>query len=108
MDGGARADQDVLRALGEREDGPLLVGFAATRRRHRARPRKLTYKRVNPVVFNDVSREDIAFDSEENEVTFSSGGTANELVQKAPKRAVAGAILDEVARLLEEADGRGR
>ena len=99
---------DVLRALGEREDGPLLVGFAAESGGgiDRAR-RKLTDKKVNLVVFNDVSREDIGFDSEENEVTLI-GRDGERRVEKAPKRAVAGAILDEVARLLEEADGRGR
>ena len=99
---------DVLRALGEREDGPLLVGFAAESGGGIDRARqKLTDKKVNLVVFNDVSREDIGFDSEENEVTLI-GRDGERRVEKAPKRAVAGAILDEVARLLEEADGRGR
>jgi phosphopantothenoylcysteine decarboxylase / phosphopantothenate---cysteine ligase len=99
---------DVLRALGERENGPLLVGFAAESGGgvDRAR-RKLTDKNVNLVVFNDVSRADIGFDSEENEVTLI-GRDGERQVEKAPKRAVAGAILDEIARLLEEADGRGR
>ena len=99
---------DVLRALGEREDGPLLVGFAAESGGGIDRARqKLADKKVNLVVFNDVSREDIGFDSEENEVTLI-GRDGERQVEKAPKRAVAGAILDEVARLLEEADGRGR
>ena len=99
---------DVLRALGEREDGPLLVGFAAESGGGIERARqKLTDKKVNLVVFNDVSRGDIGFDSEENEVTLI-GRDGERRVEKAPKRAVAGAILDEVARLLEEADGRGR
>jgi phosphopantothenoylcysteine decarboxylase / phosphopantothenate---cysteine ligase len=99
---------DVLRALGEREDGPLLVGFAAESGGGIERARqKLTDKKVNLIVFNDVSREDIGFDSEENEVTLI-GKNGERRVKKAPKRAVAGAILDEVARLLEDADGRGR
>jgi phosphopantothenoylcysteine decarboxylase/phosphopantothenate--cysteine ligase len=99
---------DVLRSLGERADGPLLVGFAAESGGGIDRARqKLTDKQVNLVVFNDVSREDIGFDSEENEVTLI-GRNGERRVGKAPKRAVAGAILDEVARLLEEADGRGR
>ena len=42
-------------------------------------------------------------------MTLLIGGDGERRVEKAPKRAVAGAILDEVARLLEEeADGRGR
>jgi phosphopantothenoylcysteine decarboxylase/phosphopantothenate--cysteine ligase len=99
---------DVLRALGERKDGPLLIGFAAESGGGIERARqKLTDKKVNLIVFNDVSREDIGFDSEENEVTLI-GKNGERRVEKAPKRAVAGAILDEVARLLEDADGRGR
>jgi phosphopantothenoylcysteine decarboxylase/phosphopantothenate--cysteine ligase len=99
---------DVLRVLGEREDGPILVGFAAESGGGIARARqKLTDKKANLVVFNDVSREDIGFDSEDNEVTLI-GRDGERRIEKATKRAVAGAILDEVARLLEEADGRGR
>jgi phosphopantothenoylcysteine decarboxylase/phosphopantothenate--cysteine ligase len=99
---------DVLRTLGEREDGPLLVGFAAESGGGIDRARqKLTDKKANLVVFNDVSREDIGFDSEDNEVTLI-GRDGERQIEKSPKRAVAGAILDEVARLLEEADGRGR
>jgi phosphopantothenoylcysteine decarboxylase / phosphopantothenate---cysteine ligase len=99
---------DVLRTLGEHNDGPLLVGFAAESGGgiDRAR-RKLTDKKANLVVFNDVSRDDIGFDVEENEVTLI-GTDGERQIEKAPKRAVAGAILDEVARLLEEADGRDR
>ena len=99
---------DVLRVLGEREDGPLLVGFAAESGGGLDRARqKLTDKKANLLVYNDVSRADIGFDSEENEVTLI-GRDGERRVEKAPKRAVAGAILDEVASLLEEADGRGR
>ena len=99
---------DVLRSLGAQDDGPLLVGFAAESGGGIDRARqKLTDKKVNLVVFNDVSRGDIGFDSEENEVTLI-GRDGDRRVEKAPKRAVAGAILDEVARLLEEADGRSR
>ena len=100
---------DVLRALGERGAGALLVGFAAESGEaalDRAR-RKLADKNVNLVVFNDVSRDDIGFDAEENEVVLV-GRDGERRIAKAPKRAVAAAILDEVARLLEEQDGRGR
>jgi phosphopantothenoylcysteine decarboxylase/phosphopantothenate--cysteine ligase len=100
---------DVLRTLGERDGRAVLVGFAAESGEaaiERAR-RKLTDKNVNLVVFNDVSRNDIGFDAEENEVVLV-GRNGERRVEKAPKRAVAAAILDEVAGLLEEQDGRGR
>ena len=59
---------------------------------------------MNLVVFNDVSRADIGFDAEENEVSLiARQGSAGE---QGAEGAVAAAILDEVARLLEEADGR--
>jgi phosphopantothenoylcysteine decarboxylase / phosphopantothenate---cysteine ligase len=99
---------DVLKTLGARGEA-VLVGFAAESGEEaieRAR-RKLTDKNVNLVVFNDVSRNDIGFDSDDNEVVLV--GHENERrIEKAPKREIAGAILDEVARLLEERDGRGR
>jgi phosphopantothenoylcysteine decarboxylase/phosphopantothenate--cysteine ligase len=92
---------DVLRELGERRtNGQLLVGFAAETGEdglERARE-KLTGKRVDLIVYNDVSREDVGFDSNENEVVLLSGN-GERRVEKAPKEAIAAAILDEVERL---------
>jgi phosphopantothenoylcysteine decarboxylase/phosphopantothenate--cysteine ligase len=93
---------DVLRELAERrENGQVLVGFAAEAAANgldRARA-KLTAKRVDLIVYNDVSRNDIGFDAVENEVVIlSSKGERN--VDKAPKEDVAAAILDEVEKLV--------
>jgi phosphopantothenoylcysteine decarboxylase / phosphopantothenate---cysteine ligase len=94
--------QDVLAELGRRRsNGQVLVGFAADHGAEgleRARA-KLDAKAVDLLVFNDVSREDIGFDSTENEVVIVSS-TGERTVEKAPKRRVAAAILDEVERLL--------
>ena len=95
---------DVLAALGAaRRPGQILVGFAADGAEpglERART-KLTAKGADLIVFNDVSRDDIGFDSPENEVVVVS--EAGELrVDKAPKREVAAAVLDQVERLLSE------
>ena len=99
---------DVLRALGERDTGALLVGFAAESGGGVDRARKkLTDKKVNLVVFNDVSRSEIGFDSEENEVVLIGQGVER-TIEKAPKRVIAVSIVDEIARLLEETDGRDR
>jgi len=99
---------DVLAALGELPaNGRVLVGFAAeTGEDGIARAReKLERKRANLLVFNDVSREEVGFDALENEVVLI---TRNEerRIGKAPKRAVAAAILDEAQRLMREANGR--
>ena len=93
---------DVLSMLGERRrDGQLLVGFAAETGAaglERARE-KLSGKGADLFVLNDVSRTDIGFDADENEVTLLT--TAGERpVAKAPKDEIASAILDEVEALI--------
>ncbi len=93
---------DILQRLGERKrDGQVLVGFAADAGDgglERARE-KLGRKHANLIVFNDVSRDDVGFDTLENEVVLI-GADGERAVAKAPKREVAAAILDEVERLL--------
>jgi phosphopantothenoylcysteine decarboxylase / phosphopantothenate---cysteine ligase len=99
---------DVLAELGAaRRNGQLLVGFAADqgdRGLERARE-KLANKRLDLIVFNDVSRRDIGFDVPDNEVVLVSS-RGEQRIEKAAKKRVAAAILDEVARLLEGTDGR--
>jgi phosphopantothenoylcysteine decarboxylase/phosphopantothenate--cysteine ligase len=94
---------DVLRELGtQRTNGQLLVGFAADRGKRgleRARE-KLGNKRADLIVFNDVGREDIGFDSAENEVVLVSTD-GERRIEKAAKERIASAIFDEVAARLE-------
>ena len=93
---------DVLKGLGERRtNGQVLVGFAAETSSNgleRARA-KLADKKVDLVVYNDVSREDVGFDSEDNEVVIVSA-QGERVVEKASKHAIAAAILDEVEHLI--------
>jgi phosphopantothenoylcysteine decarboxylase/phosphopantothenate--cysteine ligase len=99
---------DVLLELGARRvNGQLLVGFAADRGERgleRARE-KLTNKRADLIVFNDVARDDVGFDAPDNEVVLVSA-EGERRIEKAPKERVAAAILDEVVGRLEEASGR--
>jgi phosphopantothenoylcysteine decarboxylase/phosphopantothenate--cysteine ligase len=96
---------DVLRELGSRRDSgtrSVLVGFAADRGERgleRARE-KLGNKRVDLIVFNDVGREDIGFDSSDNEVVLVAPD-GERRIEKAPKERIASAILDEVASRLQ-------
>src|SRR5580765_5782320 len=94
---------DVLRELGSRRtNGQLLIGFAADRGERgleRARE-KLGNKRADLIVFNDVGRDDIGFDSAENEVVLVSA-EGERRIEKAAKERIAAAILDEVAARLE-------
>jgi phosphopantothenoylcysteine decarboxylase/phosphopantothenate--cysteine ligase len=93
---------DVLAALGAaRREGQVLVGFAADAGNgglERAREKRLA-KHADLFVFNDVSRPDIGFDVPHNEVVVVSDN-GERTIEKAPKRVVAAAVLDEVERLL--------
>jgi phosphopantothenoylcysteine decarboxylase/phosphopantothenate--cysteine ligase len=93
---------DIARSLGARKrDGQVLVAFGAEHG-EAGRERKrgmLETKNADLVVFNDVGRPDIAFDSSENEVVLMSRD-GDRVVAKASKRDVAAAILDEVERLI--------
>ena len=93
--------EDVLRSLGASKNGTVLVGFGAEEgEQGLERKRKmLTEKNLDLVVFNDVSRDDIGFDADDNEVVLVSAA-GERTVAKAPKERIAAAILDEVEKLL--------
>jgi phosphopantothenoylcysteine decarboxylase/phosphopantothenate--cysteine ligase len=100
---------DILAALSEqRTPGQTLVGFAAEHGAdalEHARG-KLTRKRLDAVVFNDISRPDIGFDTTDNEVTIVAPDRERPL-PRAPKGEIAAAILDEVVRLRATASPDG-
>ncbi len=95
---------DVLAALGaSRRPGQVIVGFAADGSGsglERARE-KLHAKGSDLVVFNDVSRSDIGFDSDHNEVVLLRNGSEQH-VPRAPKSEIAAVVLDEVERIVAE------
>jgi phosphopantothenoylcysteine decarboxylase/phosphopantothenate--cysteine ligase len=90
---------DILQKLGSsRRDGQVLIGFAAEHGSgavERARA-KLARKGADAIVVNDVSRSDIGFDSEDNEIVIV---TSNQEIQisRRPKRACAQAIWDALS-----------
>jgi phosphopantothenoylcysteine decarboxylase/phosphopantothenate--cysteine ligase len=94
--------QDVLAALGERRrNGQVLVGFAADEGEaglERART-KLANKRGNLFVYNDVSRSDIGFESDWNELVLLTQD-GERAVSRRSKEECAVAILDEIETLL--------
>jgi phosphopantothenoylcysteine decarboxylase / phosphopantothenate---cysteine ligase len=93
---------DVLGALAtRRRQGQVLVGFAAEHGEEglqHARG-KLRDKGLDAVVLNDVSRPDIGFDSDANEVTLVTAGEERRLA-RASKAEVAAGLLDAVGDLL--------
>jgi phosphopantothenoylcysteine decarboxylase / phosphopantothenate---cysteine ligase len=93
---------DIAKALGERKRaGQVLVAFGAEHGEEGLDRKRamLETKNADLVVFNDVGRSDIGFDSADNEVVLISR-EHERVVPKAAKAAVAAAILDEVERLL--------
>jgi phosphopantothenoylcysteine decarboxylase / phosphopantothenate---cysteine ligase len=96
---------DILCELsGKRTPGQTLVAFAAEHGAdglEHAR-KKLAAKRVDAVVFNDISRSDIGFESAENEVTILTGQDEKHL-QRAAKESIAESILEAVDRLRADA-----
>ena len=94
---------DIARSLGERKSpGQVLVLFGADHGDEglERKRRMLDEKGADLVVYNDVSRSDIGFDSAENEVVVVGKGFERR-VPRAAKQRVAAAILDEAERLLE-------
>lgn len=95
--------EDILAELGcARRRGQVLVGFAADEGEAglEAARAKRERKRVNLLVFNDVSRSDIGFEANDNEVILIRED-GERLVGKRSKDECAVAILDEIAALLE-------
>jgi len=94
--------EDVLAQLASRRGtGQVLVGFAAE---HGAGAvaygrDKLARKGLDAIVVNDIARSDIGFHSAHNEVTILARDGVERQIARAPKEAIADAILDEVARL---------
>ena len=96
--------RDILRELGaRRENGQVLVGFAADHgARGLARAReKLVSKGVDLVVYNDVSRPGVGFDSVDNEVVLVEP-KGEQRIGKAPKDRIAAAVVERAEELLHE------
>ena len=92
---------DILAQLGAvRRPGQVLVGFAAEDGLDLENARaKRERKQVDLIVLNDISRADIGFDVDHNEVAIVAADDVT-TVERASKRIVAGAILDRVELLL--------
>ncbi|MGH2978750.1 MAG: phosphopantothenoylcysteine decarboxylase, partial [Solirubrobacterales bacterium] len=101
---------DVLAEVAaQRRKGQIIVGFAAEHGPEgveRARA-KLERKTLDAIVVNDISRPDIGFDSDHNEVAIL--GQAGELhVPRSTKEDVAARVLDFVQELRVAAGDRPR
>ena len=91
---------DILREIGKRKKGQILVGFAAeTQDLEKNATTKLTEKNLDIIAGNIVGRPDSGFGSDTNTVTlfFRNGGI--EPLPPMTKDAVAHLLLDRIAAL---------
>ncbi|MFQ6673099.1 MAG: bifunctional phosphopantothenoylcysteine decarboxylase/phosphopantothenate--cysteine ligase CoaBC [Candidatus Tectimicrobiota bacterium] len=94
---------DILAVLGSRKGHRITVGFAAETEDVVANAtKKLKAKNADLMVANDVSRSDIGFGQEANEVTICFADGRIEPHDKMDKLAVAHIVLDAVVRLRDE------
>jgi phosphopantothenoylcysteine decarboxylase/phosphopantothenate--cysteine ligase len=92
---------DILRELGERRDGAVLVGFAAeTSDLEGSGRRKLAEKGLDLIVVNEVGRDGTGFGSETNTAMILSRDGRDEALRTWTKRQLAAVICDRVAELL--------
>ncbi len=94
--------EDVLTTLAKQRDAhQSLIGFAAEHGDGAVAygREKLERKHLDAIVINDISRADIGFDAEDNEVTILSRDGNEQQVPRAGKEQVAAAVLDEIQRL---------
>ena len=104
--GSARLDlvenPDILVGLAKRAPDAVRAGFSADTQNLDANAKaKLKAKKVDFLVANDVSRADIGFESDENEVTvYRADGPSVHLAQKSKKR-IASELLDLFSQALK-------
>ena len=91
---------DILAEVAARSTGAFIVGFAAETNDVVANARaKLEAKGIDLLVANDVSRRDIGFDAEDNEVLLIDRWGGSRALPRMAKSAVAEAILDAILAL---------
>jgi phosphopantothenoylcysteine decarboxylase/phosphopantothenate--cysteine ligase len=93
---------DILLELGKKKGKRLLIGFAAeTQSLVKNAKEKLEKKNLDLIVANDVSRKEVGFQSDSNQVKLiGADGKVSEL-PLLPKRVLAHRLLDEI-RLLRK------
>ncbi|HYP09329.1 MAG TPA: bifunctional phosphopantothenoylcysteine decarboxylase/phosphopantothenate--cysteine ligase CoaBC [Bryobacteraceae bacterium] len=91
---------DILAEVGQKKGDRLLIGFAAeTQNLIEEARRKMSTKKCDMVVGNNVGQSEIGFGSDENEVVLVLRTGENIEIPRASKRDVSDAILDQTLRL---------
>jgi phosphopantothenoylcysteine decarboxylase/phosphopantothenate--cysteine ligase len=91
---------DILKEAAARRTGAFIVGFAAeTDEVERNAHAKLADKGVDLLVVNDVSRQDIGMEADDNEVLLLDRWGGRQALPRMPKSAVADAVLSHLLSL---------
>jgi len=94
--------EDLLESVASRKGSRVVVAFAAEAgdgQEERAR-RKLAAKHADWIVWNDVGRDGVGFESDDNEVVLLSAEGHRLEVSRRPKREIADKIWDAVSSTL--------
>ncbi|WP_058307869.1 bifunctional phosphopantothenoylcysteine decarboxylase/phosphopantothenate--cysteine ligase CoaBC [Gracilibacillus massiliensis] len=95
---------DILHYLGEHKHHQYLVGFAAeTQNLKEYGVKKLASKNLDAIVLNDVSRDDIGFDSDQNQVIVLTRNGSEHSIDQARKKQIA----DQIVQLIDKEIGKG-
>lgn len=101
------ATPDILEELGRRKGKQLLVGFAAeTGQALEKATEKMKRKKVDLMVANDVSRPEVGFASDENEVVLLWPDGRSRRIPRTSKRKISQEIMAEVEVILNEREGK--
>ncbi len=97
---------DILAGLGAtKRVGQILVGFAAeTQDLAENAAEKLARKNLDLIVANDVSKPDVGFEHDTNEVVVLDAHGTRHDVPLSTKREVASVVLDAIQTILDEAE----
>ena len=92
--------QDILKYVGDnKSDNQKVIGFAAeTNNLIEYAKEKITKKNLDYIVANDISKKDIGFGSEDNEVYIIDKHDNIKKIDKNSKNNIAKAIIDEISK----------
>ena len=97
-----KENQDILKSVSELKERPYVVGFAAeTEDLIENAEKKLKNKKLDLIVANDVSDEEIGFDSDQNEVTLITH-KGKELIQRQNKKKISKKIIEFISGRINE------
>ena len=92
--------QDILKYVGDnKQEGQKIIGFAAeTNNLIEYAKEKIVKKNLDYIVANDISKKDIAFGSDDNEVYIIDRHDNIKKIDKSSKNNIAKAIVDEISK----------